>query len=196
MFTQTVAPNAWRPHSWPVGYVMSRLETAVSIRRAVKKDAAIMADIGRYGFAATHRLAFLKADLALYLAQTFGRQQILAEMAQPDTQFLVAEVAGEVVGTLRLTQHAPASVRLTEAVELSRLYLHPDAVGCGVGSALMLRALGTAVASGAKNCWLGVWQGNGRAINFYQKWGFETVGIDVILVGQSCPVGLIMSRSL
>ena len=32
-------------------------------------------------------------------------------------------------------------------------------------------------------CWLGVWEENHRAISFYQKFGFEKIGVKEFLVG-------------
>ena len=177
--------------------VVARMGTAVSVHWATQVDAATIANISRRGFAAAHQNAFIGADLARYLAQTFQPTQIAAEISNVKNLFLLGEVAGTVVGTARLSRTPPpAPLHLAAPVELSRFYLLPEWVGQGIGAALMLHALGTAVSTGHQNCWLGVWEGNHRAINFYRRWGFQPVGTHTLPVGQSCPIGLVMTRPL
>ena len=171
--------------------------TAVSVRRAKEADARAIANIYRPAFSAAHQEAFFASDLARYLADSFSLRQVMAEMRDVRTLFLVAEQKDKVVGAVRLKQAPPpGSVQLSAPVELSRLYLHPQHIGRGIGSTLMLHTLSTAVASGRQSCWLIVWERNNRAINFYRRWGFQPAGKAVLQVGQSGPSGLVMTRSL
>ena len=176
----------------------SRRPTAVSVRRATDADAAVMAHISRHGFADAHATAFQsRSDLELYLSDSFTKTQIQSEISAGDNIFLVAESDAEVVGTVRLSQAPPPQrIPLTAAVELGRLYMRPAYIGQGIGSALMLRAMETAQDTGFHQCWLAVWEGNERAIQFYRQWDFRVVGTVSLPVGQSCPYGLVMARSL
>lgn len=170
-------------------------KTAVSVRLAVRADADRIAHISRIGFAVAHQQAFTDADLTHYLSASFNRHQIIAEMGTAQVLFLVAETAGKVIGTLRVSHTSPPfPVQLPMSLELSRLYLDSHWAGRGVGSALMGYALRTALISERKSCWLAVWEENGRAINFYQRWGFQQIGTDIFPVGESGPTGLIMAR--
>ncbi|WP_420627980.1 GNAT family N-acetyltransferase [Candidatus Leptofilum sp.] len=170
----------------------------VSVRRAATgADAIAIAEISHRGFLAAHQQAFTERDMRYYLSETFNPQQIIAEMGNPHIRFLVAEVRNKIVGTVRLSKKPPPHpIRLPAPMELSRLYLYPQWTGQGVGSALMLQALGTVPAAGFKSCWLSVWERNGRAIEFYHRWDFRPIGTEILHVGQSAPVGLVMSRLL
>jgi ribosomal protein S18 acetylase RimI-like enzyme len=53
----------------------------------------------------------------------------------------------------------------------------------GIGKALMQTAINEAKQKGCNSIWLGVWEKNRRAINFYKKWGFREVGSHMFTVG-------------
>lgn len=58
----------------------------------------------------------------------------------------------------------------------------------------MRTTLETAAASGYRTLWLGVWERNPRAIAFYERWGFATVGSHVFRLGSDDQTDLIMER--
>ncbi len=44
--------------------------------------------------------------------------------------------------------------------------------------------------------WLGVWEKNQRAIDFYHKWGFEKFGEQNFLLGTDLQTDLLMKKEL
>ncbi len=48
---------------------------------------------------------------------------------------------------------------------------------------------------GYQTVWLGVWEHNLRALDFYRRWGFETVGSHTFLLGSDAQTDLVMVRS-
>ena len=56
------------------------------------------------------------------------------------------------------------------------LYVGPDALGQGIGHALMNHALSTFTAWGCKRANLWVLEGNSRAISFYKRQGWQLTG--------------------
>ena len=63
-----------------------------------------------------------------------------------------------------------------------------------VGAELMRASLDTARLAGRRTLWLGVWERNARAISFYERWQFETVGEHVFRLGSDDQTDLIMAR--
>lgn len=59
---------------------------------------------------------------------------------------------------------------------LHSLYIDPDALGQGVGHALMSHALSTFAAWGCEHATLWVLEGNSRAISFYERQGWHRTG--------------------
>jgi GNAT superfamily N-acetyltransferase len=88
------------------------------------------------------------------------------------------------------------AIRLRPTVELSKIYVLPQAHGTGAAALLMAQALEWARASGANGVWLGVNQQNERAQRFYGKSGFERVGTKRFLVGGVHEDDYVMERSV
>ena len=137
------------------------------------------------------------ADMEAYVAAAFGEAQQAAELADPHTRVLIAEIGGEAVGYVRLiTGPAPARVAAQRPMEISRFYARTTWIGRGVGAALMTRALHEAQANGCDAAWLGVWERNLRAIAFYERWGFRAVGEQVFVLGSDPQRDLVMVRGV
>jgi ribosomal protein S18 acetylase RimI-like enzyme len=99
----------------------------------------------------------------------------------------------EVYANLRAV-HAADVVTGPEPFENERLYADPAAIGRGIGAALMRACLDEAAARGYRTIWLGVWVRNARAISFYERWGFRTVGSHQFTLGADQQIDLIMER--
>jgi ribosomal protein S18 acetylase RimI-like enzyme len=89
-----------------------------------------------------------------------------------------------------------AAVSLRPAVELSKMYVLPDAHGDGVSAALMIEALEHAQRMGAACIWLGVNQENQRAQRFYGKHGFTASGTKTFRLGAGLEHDYVMVRAL
>jgi len=59
---------------------------------------------------------------------------------------------------------------------LHSLYIDPDALGQGIGHALMSHALSTFAAWGCERAHLWVLEGNSRAVSFYERQGWQLTG--------------------
>ena len=62
------------------------------------------------------------------------------------------------------------------AGSLHSLYIDPDALGQGIGHALMSHALSTFAVWGCERAHLWVLEGNSRAISFYERQGWQLTG--------------------
>jgi ribosomal protein S18 acetylase RimI-like enzyme len=69
-------------------------------------------------------------------------------------------------------------------------------LGKGAGRELMNAALNEARYLGCDCVWLGVWEKNQRAIDFYKKWGFEEVGNHTFHLGKEAQNDLVMMLEL
>ena len=59
---------------------------------------------------------------------------------------------------------------------LHSLYIDPDALGQGIGHALMSHALSTFAVWGCERAYLWVLEGNSRAVSFYERQGWQLTG--------------------
>ncbi|MGH2605215.1 MAG: GNAT family N-acetyltransferase, partial [Anaerolineales bacterium] len=131
----------------------------------------------------------------LYLASSFNPDIQAAELADPSTVFLIAEVDGQPVGYARLRQGgSPAAIRAAHPIEIARFYSRRRWIGRRVGAALMQECLGEAHARGCDVIWLDVWERNDRAIAFYHKWGFAEDSPQPFHLGNDIQKDLLMAR--
>jgi GNAT superfamily N-acetyltransferase len=156
----------------------------VSIRVADVRDAAVLADLGRRTFRETFAADNTPEDMAAYTAEAFTVGRIAAEIGETRSVFLVAEASQEAVGFARLAPEAPpACVTGPSPIRLVKLYVSADAIGSGVGAALVRASFEWASNSGHRTLWLGVWEHNLRARAFYERWGFAPVGFETFRLG-------------
>lgn len=173
------------------------LEPSLHIRSATPADSQALADLGRLTFEATFADQNSAQDMAAYLAQAFGVERVAADLLDPGVTYLLAERGSGLAGYAKLRRGpADPSVRGPSPVELERLYAHPQALGTGVGAALMERSLAEARAGGFETLWLGVWERNEQAIAFYERWGFVRSGEHVFTLGSDAQTDFIMERAV
>ncbi len=120
-----------------------------------------------------------------------------AELADPNTEFLIAEAGGEAVGYVKWSS-APAPPEITgkSPFQISRLYLLNAWTGHGLGHQLMHMSIARAYEKGHDVVWLTVWENNDRAIKFYQKFDFREVGELEFILGQDVQRDLYMQREV
>lgn len=81
-------------------------------------------------------------------------------------------------------------------IELKRIYVFSKYQGTGTGRELMLQALAHAREIGAKRMLLGTYDQNHRAVAFYERAGFQTVGERKFQVGGQTFNDLVMAVTL
>lgn len=133
--------------------------------------------------------------MAAYLDSAFSPEKQAAEIADPASVFLIAEIEGQMVGYARLLEGpVPDFIQARYAVELVRIYADQAWIGQGVGSVLMQACLEEAARKSCDVIWLGVWERNERALAFYRRWGFRQVGTQPFQLGADLQTDIVMSR--
>jgi ribosomal protein S18 acetylase RimI-like enzyme len=169
----------------------------VTIRRANREDAGLLAELGARTFAETFASDNTDEDMASYMAASFNVSQQMADLADPASTYLVAEVDGLAVGYGKLHAGEPAEgIEGVKPVELVRLYVSREWLGRGVGEALMRACIDEARQARHRTIWLGVWERNSRAQAFYRKWTFREVGEHTFQLGSDSQRDILMERAL
>jgi ribosomal protein S18 acetylase RimI-like enzyme len=169
----------------------------LTIRRGTLEDAALLSDLGARTFSETFAADNTPEDLAAYMATSFNVAQQTAELEDPASTFLIAEVDGHAAGYARLHAGEPAKgVEGANPVELVRLDVSRDWLGRGLGEQLMRACIDEARQAGHETIWLGVWERNARAQAFYRKWNFRTVGEHIFPLGSDLQRDIVMERPL
>lgn len=157
-------------------------QPTITLRRAHFHDARMVATMGERIFLSAHRNAGTCDDLQSYTQRAFQLTRVRSELIDPNTHFWIAQSQHEtgkrqVAGFFRLrsTTPLPANVVGNSPIEIARFYVDDAWIGRGVSKVMMQQALSQSTALGHDRCWLEVWEGNQRAIAFYEKWGFVAV---------------------
>ncbi|HVX38887.1 MAG TPA: GNAT family N-acetyltransferase [Gemmatimonadaceae bacterium] len=170
----------------------------ITISRAAESDVAALAEFGRRTFDETFGPHNTPSDMEAFLSKTFGIPQQTAEVRDPDRAMIVAkDGAGTLVGYALVhrgsTEHCVTAAR---PAEVRRIYVDSSLHGRNVGAQLMGACIEQSRAWGCDAIWLGVWERNPRAIAFYEKQGFRTVGSHDFWVGSDRQRDHIMLKPL
>ena len=82
------------------------------------------------------------------------------------------------------------------ALEVARIYAMSNKVGKGVGSLLMQSCIEIGKQRNKEWLWLGVWEKNQRAIDFYTKWGFTKFDETDFLLGDDIQTDWLMKKRI
>ena len=168
-----------------------------AIRLAREDDAAALAEFGERTFRAAFESGNRREDIDAYIAETYTAARVRADLADTARLTLVAEVAGALAGFVQLRDGAaPDCVTGAAPIELLRFYVDPAWHGRGLARSLLDATIAAATARHAKTLWLGVFEGNPRAIAFYAKCGFRDVGTKSFVLGTDRQTDRVMARAI
>lgn len=175
----------------------NQVRYAVEVRTARTSDAQALAELGATTFRETYRVLFQSEDLEPRVAQKYSPDLQAAELADPSIALFVAEIKGALIGFAKLSwRSAPESVQGRNSIQLERIYVRESHVGQGIGARLLSLALNHGRDTGADSIWLGVMDGNSRAIQFYVSKGFQPVGYDPFTISSVQYQDIIMEKKV
>lgn len=164
---------------------------------AQSRDASIISELAHRTFRQTYAERTAPEDMDAFLADAYRTEDIEERLGDPRHRFLLATSEDLVVGFAHLiTDARDPSVSGRLPVLLAEIYLDREHQGIGLGGALMARAIGVARDSGADVLWLGVWEHNTRAIEFYHRQGFIPVGEMAFAFGSEQQRDIVMALPL
>jgi ribosomal protein S18 acetylase RimI-like enzyme len=170
---------------------------ALVIREATVADAKLIADISHQTFYETFAAYNRKEDMDKFLSQQFTKGRLMMEVGAKGNIFLLAYNDGIIAGYVKIRdERIPLSLGNVNALEIARLYAMSHQIGKGVGTFLMKACIDIAKQKNKEWLWLGVWEKNQRAIDFYTKWGFEKFDETDFLLGDDLQRDWLMKRSV
>ena len=167
------------------------------IREATVDDAKLIADISHQTFYETFSAHNTKEDMDKFLNQQFTKGKLMLEVGAKENIFLLAYDGDNIAGYVKIRdERIPLSLGTVNALEIARIYAMKSQIGKGVGSLLMQSCIGIARQKNKDCLWLGVWEKNQRAIDFYTKWGFEKFDETDFLLGDDLQRDWLMKRKV
>jgi diamine N-acetyltransferase len=168
----------------------------VQIRLAEAGEAELIAEISRETFYDTFAVHNTVADMDKFMAEQFSTAQLVEEFAIPGYTFFLALVDDQPAGYIFLKNKSHPSLGSASALEISRLYVRQSFIGKGIGKLLMQKAIAFAEQEQKEWIWLGVWEHNQTAIDFYTAFGYEKFSEHEFILGDDVQLDWLMKKSL
>ena len=166
-----------------------------SHRFAIISDAKNLAAFCRQTFYDTYHLQNTEPDMALYAKDFFSDEAVITELQDRATIFILLIDDGNIVVYAKLTESiVPNGLEVFNSIHISRIYIDKNVIGKGFGKQLMGLIIGYAKANNKQLIWLGVWEKNIRAIQFYLRWGFEKFDEEIFILGTDAQTDYLMKK--
>lgn len=153
--------------------------------------------IGRQTFSETFSPVNSHENMIKYLDEGFSVEKLSAELADENAQFYFAKLNNEIIGYLKLNfGESQTELKDDKALEIERIYVINAFHGKKVGQILYDKAIEIAKQKKVDYVWLGVWENNERAINFYTKNGFVEFDKHIFKLGNEEQTDIMMKKNI
>lgn len=172
---------------------MSKIE----IKKVTINDLDQLQKIGRQTFYETFASGNTEDNMNKYLDESFSVAKLTTELSDINSEFYFAILDNKVIGYLKINfGQSQTELQDDKAVEIERIYVLKEYHGQNVGQLLYDKALNIARQKKADYIWLGVWEENPRAINFYKKNGFVEFDKHIFKLGNDEQTDIMMKLKL
>ncbi|QVY62123.1 GNAT family N-acetyltransferase [Cytobacillus gottheilii] len=169
----------------------------MTIKECTIEDLRELQSISVETFTETFKHHNSAEHLNAYLEKAYNLNKLEQELANPSSQFFFVYIYQEVAGYLKInTGDAQSEVMGDDSLEVERIYVKKKFQKHGLGKNLMNKAVEVAKEQKKEKIWLGVWEENENAIEFYKKKGFFQTGAHSFYMGDDEQVDLIMTKIL
>lgn len=171
--------------------------TSITIKKASIEDLETLQNIGRETFHETFAKHNSEDEMQKYLDESFSPEKLIKELNTFDSQFFIVWEDENPIGYLKLNSgKAQTELHDEVSLEIERIYVKSKYHGKKVGQILYEKALEIALQQNKKYLWLGVWEENLRAVNFYKKNGFVEFAQHIFKLGNDEQTDLMMRKLL
>lgn len=169
----------------------------IEIQRVTEQDIDQLQKIGKQTFQETFSAGNTEDNMKKYLEEGFSVEKLTAEINDTNAEFYFATIDGNAIGYLKLNfGQSQTELKDDKALEIERIYVLKEFHGKQVGQLLYEKAMQIARQKGADYVWLGVWEENPRAINFYKKNGFVAFDKHIFKLGDDEQTDIMMRLQL
>ncbi|WKK77123.1 GNAT family N-acetyltransferase [Marivirga salinae] len=169
----------------------------LSIRQATFQDIADLQKISKKTFFETYAAGNTEEDMLQYLDVEFATEKLKVELNNKNSKFYFAILMGEIIGYIKINLGESQTESMAgKSLEIQRIYVLKEFQGQKIGKALYQKAAETAKQNELDYLWLGVWEENPKAIQFYEKIGFEAFDKHVFQLGSDAQTDIMMKLQL
>lgn len=169
----------------------------IEIRKVGLSDIAQLRAIGRQTFYETFSNVNTEENMSCYLEDSFSERKLEEEVSDPGSELYFAIYDKQVIGYLKVNYgSSQTELKDSTSVEIERIYVLQAFQGKRVGQLLFEKAMNIASTLKVRYVWLGVWERNTKAIEFYEKNGFVAFNKHIFRLGDDEQLDIMMKKSL
>ena len=169
----------------------------IEVMTAVLEDIPEMRQVAITTYQDTFAQFNTPENMQAYFDQAYNLEVLSRELNEEHSTLLIAWEGNKQVGFARLRENEEVTDLLgNNTVELQRLYVLTSAQGKSVGKLLMQHSLSYSQINKYEWIWLGVWEKNFKAQEFYKKLGFEKFSEHTFWMGSDPQVDWLLKKKL
>ncbi len=167
------------------------------IRQVYLTDVLQLQEMSKQTFEETFAKDNTAENLNHYLLHHFSIHQLTQELNNPCSAFYFVYCNTKLVGYLKVNWDKAQTEQVDFfGLEIERIYVLKTFHGKNVGQLLYDKAHQIAIEKKIDFIWLGVWEKNERAINFYLKQGFEQFSFHIFKLGDDEQKDIMMRKNV
>ncbi|UTD54610.1 MULTISPECIES: GNAT family N-acetyltransferase [unclassified Halomonas] len=156
-----------------------------------------LVEVGRSTYLEAFKSYCSDEVMKTYLDQAFERNKIRQEIMNEDSEFYFIRVDDELAGYLKLNVNsAQSDLKNENGLEIERIYVKAQYKSRGLGKIMLSHGVKRAKELIKSFAWLGVWEKNLAAIDFYKKNGFYEFGSHRFIMGNEVQNDFIMKKEI
>lgn len=168
-----------------------------NFRLANLNDTPLLRKISEQTFRDTYTEFNTPENMEAHVAKNFSTEAIIADLQSPQNQYFIIEFETQIVAFAKLVkEHSTKGLENKKVVEIERFYIDKNLHGKQLGRKLMDFCTKWAKENHFETIWLGVWENNPNAIQFYKKMGFQFLDKHVFVLGTEVQTDFTMKRDL
>jgi len=169
----------------------------IQIKRITLDEIDQLQKIGRQTFHETFSASNSEENMKDYLQNSFSNDKLTKELTDTNAEFYFATLDNKTIGYLKINfGESQTELKDEKSLEIERIYVLKEFHGKKVGQLLYQKAIQIAKDKKSHYIWLGVWEENHRAINFYRKNGFTEFDKHIFKLGNEEQTDLMMKLKL
>lgn len=169
----------------------------IEIKQINETSLTLLEEISRETYFDTFAADNTEKDMKDYLDYAYAPEKLRAELNNPESEFYFIHTDGKLAGYLKLNYGSAQTEPIDpQGLEIERIYVRLNFKRQGLGNQLFQKAVARAGELNKHSIWLGVWENNQPALNFYKKIGFKRVGQHSFFMGDDEQTDYLMQKIL
>ncbi|RZS93918.1 GNAT family N-acetyltransferase [Aquimarina brevivitae] len=170
----------------------------ISLTRASIQQKKALYDISRHTFYESYGPPLnTERNIQHYISEHLTLEKLASELQNPNVYYFLLTYSKEVIGYLKLNIGTAQTEHLgNSALEIERIYIKKEFQGNQLGQLLIEKAKHLGRQLNKHFVWLGVWDQNRRAIQFYKRAGFIPFSTHTFTLGDDVQTDIMMKLML